>query len=90
MEALPNRIIVKQDEKPETTKSGLFYVGAYNEEKAMRRGEVISIGKGVTDLVVGDRVAYLSFTGRPLEHNNEKYIVMYESEVIGKEVEETA
>ena len=86
MEALPKRIIVKPDEKPEVTKGGLHYVGSYNEEKALRRGEDISIGKDVTDLEVGDRVAYLSFTGRGIEHEGERYLTMYESEVIGKEV----
>lgn len=74
---------MKPYEKINETKSGL-YLGKLSAEGALRRGIVYSIGNGCSpDIQIGDQVCFMSFTGVPVKYKDEKYLSMYESEILG-------
>lgn len=60
-------------------------------EKKPTKGEVIAIGEGSCNLSgervtltvkAGDKVFYRQWAGTEIEHNNEKFIVMKESDIL--------
>ncbi|MDN5248116.1 MAG: co-chaperone GroES [Wolbachia endosymbiont of Tyrophagus putrescentiae] len=60
-------------------------------EKKPTKGEVIAIGEGARTsngertaltVKVGDKVFYRQWAGTEIEHNDEKFIVMKESDII--------
>lgn len=77
------RVIVDPVEKINETSSGI-YLGQMSAEGAMRRGVVMSIGKGCSpDIKVGDEVCFMSFTGLPVLYKDHRYLSMYENEILG-------
>lgn len=83
IEPLYQKVVIKQDEKPTQTESGIFI--NHNLEGSFRRGEVKSIGSKVRDVKVGDRVIYQVFSGNPVVIDDEDFIIMYEAEIVGIE-----
>lgn len=84
LQAIKHKVIIKPDEKPTETASGL-YLGDTNLEGALRRGTIISAGKNVREgLKAGDKVCFIAGSGIGLEFEGERYVNMYDTEVVAK------
>lgn len=85
---LGDRIVLKQMEAEETTKSGIVLPGQ-NKEKP-QQAEVIAVGPGgVVDgkeikmeVKVGDKVIYAKYAGTDVKLENEEYIIVKQSDVL--------
>ena len=87
---LQDRVIVKQQEAEEKTKSGIFLPDAAKEKPTT--GKVISVGPGKLDdngkpmeigLRVGDTIYYGKYSGTDVEVNQEKFVILREQDVLG-------
>lgn len=83
IQVLKSKVLILNDGKRKVTESGLIMAN-YSLEGGTRRGTVISIGPKVTDLKVGDRVAFPVEQGHTIEIDGKEHYVMYESQVYGK------
>jgi chaperonin GroES len=87
---LQDRVIVKQQEAEEKTKSGIFLPDAAKEKPT--KGKVISVGPGRLDdkgkameipVRVGDTVYYGKYSGTEIEVDGTKYVILRESDLLG-------
>ena len=87
---LQDRVIVKQSEAEEKTKSGILLPDTAKEKPT--KGKVIAVGPGRMDdkgkpmeigLRVGDTVYYGKYSGTDIEVNSEKFVILRESDVLG-------
>lgn len=85
---LGDRIVLKQMEAEETTKSGIVLPGQ-NKEKP-QQAEVIAVGPGgmvdgkeiKMEVKVGDKVIYSKYAGTDVKLDNEEYIIVKQSDVL--------
>lgn len=81
MQALGDRVIVREVELPERSSGGVFLPHTAREEQS--RGEVLSIGKGVRHLAVGDHVIYTKFDGDEYtDENGQPIVILREPEIL--------
>ena len=87
---LQDRVIVKQSEAEEKTKSGILLPDTAKEKPT--KGKVIAVGPGRLDdsgkpmeigLRVGETVYYGKYSGTDVEINGEKFVILRESDVLG-------
>ena len=87
---LQDRVIVKQSEAEEKTKSGILLPDAAKEKPT--KGKVIAVGPGKLDdngkameigLRVGDTVYYGKYSGTDIEVDGQKFVILRESDVLG-------
>ncbi len=87
---LHDRVLVKRIEAEEKTKSGLI-IPDTAKEKPME-GEVVSVGSGIRqengtitplDVKAGDRVLFGKWSGTEIKLENQDFIVMKESDIMG-------
>ena len=87
---LSDRVIVKQTEAEEKTKSGIYLPDAAKEKPT--QGKVIAAGPGKLDdngkpmtLSVrnGDTVYYGKYSGTDVEVDGQKYVILRESDILG-------
>ena len=87
---LQDRVIVKQTEAEEKTKSGIYLPDAAKEKPT--RGKVVSVGPGRLDdkgkpmeipVRVGDTVYYGKYSGTEVEVDGQKFVILRESDVLG-------
>ena len=87
---LQDRVIVKQSEAEEKTKSGILLPDAAKEKPT--KGKVIAVGPGKLDdkgkpmeigLRVGDTVYYGKYSGTDVEVNQEKFVILREQDILG-------
>lgn len=80
---LADRVIVKPAEAEEKTLSGII-IPDTAKEKPME-GEVVAVGQGKKDepmtVKVGDRVLYGKYSGTEVTYNDEKFLIMRESDI---------
>ena len=90
LKPLQDRVIVKQSEAEEKTKSGILLPDTAKEKPT--KGKVIAVGPGKLDdkgrpmeigLRVGDTVYYGKYSGTDVEINSEKFVILRESDVLG-------
>ena len=85
---LGDRVVLKQLEAEETTKSGIVLPGQ-NKEKP-QQAEVIAVGPGgVVDgkevkmeVTVGDKVIYSKYSGTEVKLDGEEYIIVKQSDIL--------
>ena len=85
---LGDRVVLKQVEAEETTKSGIVLPGQ-NKEKP-QQAEVVAFGPGgmvdgkeVAMLVaVGDKVIYSKYAGTEVELDGEDYLVVKQNDIL--------
>ncbi|MEF9941154.1 MAG: co-chaperone GroES [Lachnospiraceae bacterium] len=85
---LGDRVVLKQLEAEETTKSGIVLPGQAKEKP--QQAEVVAVGPGgmiegkeVTMLVsVGDQVIYSKYAGTEVELESEEYIVVKQNDIL--------
>ena len=90
LKPLQDRVIVKQSEAEEKTKSGILLPDAAKEKPT--QGKVIAAGPGkLSDkgkpmdlsVRVGDNVYYGKYSGTDVEVNGEKFVILRESDILG-------
>lgn len=85
---LDDKIVLKQLKEEETTKSGIVLPGQAKEKP--QEAEVIAVGPGGTvdgkevkmQVSVGDRVIYSKYAGTDVELDEEKYIIVKQSDIL--------
>ena len=85
---LGDRVVLKQVEAEETTKSGIVLPGQAQEKP--QQAEVIAVGPGgVVDgkevkmeVAVGDKVIYSKYAGTEVKLENEEYIVVKQGDIL--------
>ena len=79
---LGDRVVLKQVEAEETTKSGIVLPGQNKEVVAVGPGGIVD-GKEVTMLVsVGDTVIYSKYAGTEVELDGEEYLVVKQNDIL--------
>ena len=85
---LSDRVVLKQLEAEETTKSGIVLPGQAKEKP--QEAEVIAVGPGgnidgkevVMQVNVGDKVIYSKYAGTDVELDKEEYIIVKQSDIL--------
>jgi len=88
LKPLCDRVVIKQLEAEETTKSGIVLPGTAKEKP--QQAEVVAVGPGgVVDgkeikmeLKAGDRVIYSKYAGTEVKLENEEFIIVRQSDVL--------
>ena len=83
-----DRIVLKQLEAEETTKSGIVLPGQAKEKP--QQAEVVAVGPGgVVDgkevtmqVKVGDKVIYSKYAGSEVEVDEEKYVIVKQNDIL--------
>jgi len=90
LKPLQDRVIVKQSDAEEKTKSGILLPDSAKEKPT--KGKVIAVGPGKLDdngkpmeigLRVNDTVYYGKYSGTEVEIDGTKYVILRESDVLG-------
>ncbi len=90
LKPLQDRVIVKQSEAEEKTKSGIILPDAAKEKPT--KGKVIAVGAGKADdkgkvhalnVKAGDEVYYGKYSGTDVEVSGEKFVILRESDILG-------
>ena len=85
---LGDKIVLKQLEAEETTKSGIVLPGQAKEKP--QEAEVIAVGPGgmvdgkevTMQVAVGDKVIYSKYAGTEVKLENEEYIIVKQSDIL--------
>ncbi len=85
---LGDRVVLKQLQAEETTKSGIVLPGQ-NKEKP-QQAEVIAVGPGgmvdgkevKMEVSVGDNVIYSKYSGTDVKIDEEEYIIVKQSDIL--------
>ncbi len=87
---LADRVIVKQSEAEEKTKSGILLPDTAKEKPT--KGKVVAVGPGKLDdkgkpmevgVRAGDTVYYGKYSGTDVEVDGEKFVILRETDVLG-------
>jgi chaperonin GroES len=90
LKPLADRVIVKQSEAEEKTKSGIVLPDSAKEKPT--KGKVIAAGPGRLDdkgkrmeigVRVGDTIYYGKYSGTDVEIATEKLVILRESDILG-------
>ena len=90
---LGDRVVLKQLEAEETTKSGIVLPG--NAQEKPQQAEGIAVGPGgVVDgkevemqVEVGDKVIYSKYAGTEVKLDDEEFIVVRQNDIVAKVVD---
>ena len=85
---LGDRVVLKQVEAEETTKSGIVLPGQAQEKP--QQAEVVAVGSGgVVDgkevkmeVVVGDKVIYSKYSGTEVKMDGTEYIIVKQNDIL--------
>ena len=72
---LGKRVLIKQVEQEEVTKSGRVLPGTASKEKPIT-GEVIAVGKEVEDVKVGDKVIFEKYSGTEVKDGDDSFLIL--------------
>lgn len=90
---LGDRVVLKQLEAEETTKSGIVLPG--NAQEKPQQAEIIAVGPGgIVDgkgvemqVAVGDKVIYSKYAGTEVKLDGEEFIVVRQNDIVAKVVD---
>ena len=90
---LGDRVVLKQLEAEETTKSGIVLPG--NAQENPQQAEIIAVGPGgIVDgkevemqVAVGDKVIYSKYAGTEVKLDGEEFIVVRQNDIVAKVVD---
>ena len=88
LKPLGDRVVVKQLEAEETTKSGIILTGTAKEKP--QEAEVVAVGPGGVidgkevkmEVKVGDKVIYSKYAGTDVKLDKEEYIIVRQSDIL--------
>jgi len=90
---LGDRIVVRPIEREEVTKGGIVLPDTAKEKP--QEGEIIVVGPGklsdegtriAMDVKAGDKVIYAKYAGTEVEIDDEKLLIMRESDIMAKRI----
>lgn len=90
---LGDRVVLKQLEAEETTKSGIVLPG--NAQEKPQQAEIIAVGPGgIVDgkevemqVAVGDKVIYSKYAGTEVKLDGKEFIVVRQNDIVAKVVD---
>ena len=90
---LGDRVVLKQLEAEETTKSGIVLPG--NAQEKPQQAEIIAVGPGgIVDgkevemqVAVGDKVIYSKYASTEVKLDGEEFIVVRQNDIVAKVVD---
>ena len=71
---LGKRVLIKQVEQEEVTKSGIVLPGTASKEKPIT-GEVLAVGKEVEDVKAGDKVIFEKYSGTEVKDGDDSFLI---------------
>ena len=85
---LADRVVVKQVEAEETTKTGIILTASAQEKPQI--AEIVAVGPGglvdgkevVMTVKVGDKVITSKYSGTEVKFGNEEYIVVKQNDIL--------
>ena len=85
---LADRVVLKQCEAEETTKSGIILAGSAQEKP--QEAEVVAVGPGGTvdgkevkmNVAVGQQVIYSKYAGTTVEIEDEEFIIVKQDDIL--------
>jgi len=88
LKPLGDRVVIKQLEAEEKTKSGIVLPGSAKEKP--QEAEVVAVGPGGTqdgkevkmEVKVGDRVIYSKYAGTEVKVEKDEYIIVRQSDIL--------
>ena len=88
LKPLCDRVVIKQLEAEETTKSGIV-LPSQSQEKP-QQAEVVAVGPGGTvdgkeikmEVKVGDRIIYSKYAGTDVKLEKEEYVIVKQSDIL--------
>lgn len=88
LQPLADRVVLKQLEAEETTKSGIVLPGA--EKEKPQQAEVIAVGPGgvidgkeiTMQVKKGEKVIYQKYAGTEVKLGDEEYIIVKQSDIV--------
>ena len=88
LKPLADRVVLKNLEMEEKTKSGIVLPGSAKEKPQM--AEIIAVGPGgVVDgkeitmhVKVGDKVIYSKYAGNEIKMDNEEYLIVRQNDIL--------
>ena len=75
------RILIKQTEQEEVTKSGIVLPGTASKEKPII-GEVLAVGSKIEEVKVGDKVIFEKYSGTEVKDGEESYLILEKDNVL--------
>ena len=72
---LGKRVLIKQVEQEEVTKSGIVLPGTASKEKPIT-GEVLAVGKEVKDVKAGDKVIFEKYSGTEVKNGDDSFLIL--------------
>ena len=72
---LGKRVLIKQVEQEEVTKSGIVLPGTASKEKPIT-GEVLAVGKEVEDVKKGDKVIFEKYSGTEVKDGDDSFLIL--------------
>ncbi len=72
---LGKRVLIKQVEQEEVTKSGIVLPGTAAKEKPIT-GEVLAVGKKIEDIKAGDRIIFEKYSGTEVKDGDDTYLIL--------------
>ena len=72
---LGKRVLIKQVEQEEVTKSGIVLPGTASKEKPIT-GEVLAVGKEVEDVKAGDKVIFEKYSGTEVKDGDDSFLIL--------------
>ncbi len=85
---LGDRVVLKQSEVEETTKSGILLTG--NSKEKPQFSEVVAVGPGATvdgklvpmEVKVGQKVIYSKYAGTEVKLDDEEFVIVKQSDIL--------
>ena len=78
---LGERVLIKQTEQEEVTKSGIVLPGTASKEKPII-GEVLAVGSKIEEVKVGDKVIFEKYSGTEVKDEEETYLILEKDNVL--------
>ena len=72
---LGKRVLIKQVEQEEVTKSGIVLPGTATKEKPIT-GEVLAVGRKIEDIKAGDKIIFEKYSGTEVKDGEETYLIL--------------
>ena len=72
---LGKRVLIKQVEQEEVTKSGIVLPGTATKENPIT-GEVLAVGRKIEDIKAGDKIIFEKYSGTEVKDGEETYLIL--------------
>ena len=80
MKPLGDRVVLKQQEAEEKTKSGIILPDSAKEKP--QAAVVVSVGPDVDQVKEGDKVIYTEYAGTEVKYQEEEYTIVDQKDII--------